>query len=51
MYSGSVRKDFPKRLLERACYIGATITHPLPPLKRGGLSGESQFVGIPVAIS
>jgi hypothetical protein len=27
------------------------LTHPLPPLKRGGLSIEAQFVGIPAVIS
>jgi hypothetical protein len=31
--------------------MGVTVTHPLPPLKRGGLSGEAQFVEIPDVIS
>jgi hypothetical protein len=31
--------------------MGVTMTHPLPPLKRGGLSGEAQFVKIPAGIS
>jgi hypothetical protein len=31
--------------------MGVTITHPLPPLKRGGLGGEAQFVVIPDVIS
>jgi hypothetical protein len=30
--------------------MGVTITHPLPPLKRGGLNDEAQFVGISVVI-
>jgi hypothetical protein len=28
--------------------MGVTVTHTLPPLKRGGLSVEAQFMGIPV---
>jgi hypothetical protein len=31
--------------------MGVTVTHPLPPLKRGGLSGEAQFLKIPTVIS
>jgi hypothetical protein len=27
------------------CCMGVTVTHPLPPLKRGGLSGELQLFG------
>jgi hypothetical protein len=33
------------------CCMGVTITHPLPPLKRGGLSGKAQFLKTPTAIS
>jgi hypothetical protein len=32
------------------CCMGVTITHPLPPLKRGGLSGEALLLGIPTVI-
>jgi hypothetical protein len=32
------------------CCMGVTITHPLPPLKRGGLNGEAQFVEIPAVL-
>jgi hypothetical protein len=31
--------------------MGVTMTHPLPPLKRGRLSGEAQFMEIPDVIS
>jgi hypothetical protein len=31
--------------------MGVTVTHTLPPLKRGGLGGEAQFVAIPTVIS
>jgi hypothetical protein len=30
--------------------MGVTVTHPLPPLKRGGLSIEVQLLGIPTGI-
>jgi hypothetical protein len=60
--NGAVLTKFPLRelrskLLATAmphlaiCCMGVTITHPLPPLKRGGLSGEAQLAGIPNVIS
>jgi hypothetical protein len=37
-------------ILTSAFLILNFLTHPLPPLKRGGLSGEVQFVEIPAVI-
>jgi hypothetical protein len=31
--------------------MGVTITHPLPPLKRGGLGVEAQLLEIPTVLS